>query len=89
MNNEQQQINKAVKKGVNKITAFAVEFKPKNGGHLSVEITSFNGVRVWLWSEDISLITDYHVYFPRSTKTIDNFNCKVETLIAEIERDYK
>ena len=88
MNNEQQQINKAVKKGINKLVAFAVEFKPENGNWFSIDVRS-GCISCMVWDRESKLYDISFVSFPQSTETIDNFNCKVETLIAEIKRDYK
>lgn len=81
-------LNKALKKGVKKLAAFAIDFKPENGNRISIDV-SINGlVKIWIWSKEIEIIAADQIYFPKSDETIDNFFCVIETTIAEIKRDH-
>ena len=81
-------LNKALKKGVKKLAAFAIDFKPENGNRVSVDV-SINGLaRIWVWDKNIEIITDEQIYYPKTDETIDNFFCVIETTIAEIKRDF-
>jgi len=87
--NEQQQVNQAIEKGINKLVNFAIEFRPENGNRFSIDFKPNNGYSFcYVWNGKGEACRMQIVHFALSIKEIDDFNFNVEHLISEIKREY-